>query len=328
MDDSRRVQCQICPKQCEIGDGQSGDCRVRINRGGKLLATTFGRPCTANVDPIEKKPLHHFLPGTGAFSIATAGCNLHCKNCQNWQISQAGPLEVEGAPLPPADVVRQAQMSRCRSIAYTYTDPVVFYEYAVETSKLARAAGIRNVLVTAAYINPKPLREMCKVVDAANADLKFMDDKLYASNCDASLKPVLDALVIFREEGVWLEVTNLVIPTLNDDDASFLKLCRWIVDNLGPDVPLHFSRFQPLYQLRHLPVTPEEALNRARRVALDCGVRYCYTGNVWGGEGEHTVCPKDQTVLIRRVGYRIKEYNLTKDGLCPACGEKIPGVWS
>jgi pyruvate formate lyase activating enzyme len=321
------VQCQICPKQCIIGDGQAGDCRVRINRGGKLIASTFARPCALHVDPVEKKPVYHFLPGALAFSLATAGCNLHCKNCQNWDISQAGPLDVESAVVEPETVVRLARESRSTCIAYTYSDPVVFYEYTMETSRLAREAKIRNILVTAAYINPKPLRELCKVTDAATVDVKFIDDEHYRSNCDASLKPVLDALVIFKEEGVWLEVSNLVIPTLNDDDASFTKLCRWIAQNLGPDVPLHFLRFQPLYRLRNLPVTPEATLERAHRIALDCGIHHCYIGNVWGSEGENTYCPKDKKLLIRRVGFSITENNLDAEGRCPQCGTRIPGVW-
>jgi pyruvate formate lyase activating enzyme len=328
MNGSLEVQCQICPKMCIIGDGQSGDCRVRVNRGGRLLATTFGRPCTLHVDPIEKKPLFHFLPGSQAFSLATAGCNLHCKNCQNWEISQAGPLDIDSRAVPPGAIVELARRSGSASIAYTYSDPTVFYEYALETSQLAAAAGLRNVQVTAAYINPDPLRQLCQVTHAANADLKFIDDSLYRSICDASLKPVQDALVIYKEQGVWLEVTNLIVPTLNDEARSIERLCQWMVRELGPDVPLHFSRFHPLYRLRHLPVTPEETLARAHRIASDCGIRYCYLGNVMGSPHEHTYCPRDRTLLIRRIGYIIKENRLTAEGCCPTCGEKIPGVWT
>ena len=327
MAESFKVKCRICPKECVVDDGQAGDCRVRVNRRGNLTATTFGRPCALHVDPIEKKPLFHFLPAPGAFSVAAAGCNLHCKNCQNWEISQAGPLDVRSSAVPPEELVRLAKDSNCKSIAYTYTDPVVFYEYTLRTATLAREAGLRNVLVTAAYINPEPLRRLCKETDAANVDLKFIDDALYQSNCDASVKPVLDALRIFREEGVWLEITNLVIPTMNDEARSIERLCRWVVENLGRDVPIHFSRFHPLYQLRHLPATPKETLERAAKIAADCGIRYCFVGNVWGSEGEHTYCPNDRAVLVRRVGYRIAEYNLTAEGKCPKCGEEIPGVW-
>ncbi|MBN1868045.1 AmmeMemoRadiSam system radical SAM enzyme [Candidatus Sumerlaeota bacterium] len=326
---SLAVQCEICPKQCVIGDGQSGDCRIRINRGGKLLATTFARPCALHVDPIEKKPLFHFLPSSRIFSIATVGCNMHCKNCQNWEISQSGPLETnETYALEPDALVDLARKSDCDSIAYTYTEPVVYYEYTLETSKAARRAGMRNALVTAAYINPGPLRELCRVTDAATVDVKFIDDSLYRSNCDGSLQPVLNALKIFREEGVWLEVSNLTIPTLNDDDASIRKLCDWIVQELGPDVPLHFLRFHPLYRLRHLPATPEDTLERAREIAMRAGVHFCYVGNIRGTPSENTYCPSDRTLLIRRLGLQMLENHLTKDGACPTCGQKIPGVWS
>jgi pyruvate formate lyase activating enzyme len=324
---SRDVKCLICPKECVISDGQAGDCRVRVNRDGRLLATTYGLPCALHVDPIEKKPLAHFLPGSRVFSLATAGCNLHCKNCQNWEISQSFPLDVRAESVPPSEVVRLAKQSGALSVAYTYTDPVIFYEYALETSERAREAGLRNVLVTAAYINPKPLRRLCQVTDAANADLKFMDDALYRSNCDASLKPVLDALVILREEGVWLEVTNLIIPTLNDESRMIERLCRWIFENLGPDVPIHFSRFHPVFQLRHLPVTPEETLERAYRIAADCGVRHCYIGNLHGSAGENTHCPACGATVVRRVGYRVLDNLLSPEGKCPKCGEGIAGVW-
>jgi pyruvate formate lyase activating enzyme len=322
------VTCELCPRGCTIPEGAAGDCRVRVNLGGKLRATTYGRPSAIHIDPMEKKPLYHFHPGSPVFSIATAGCNLHCLNCQNWQLSQRGGEEMEEIyRLDPPDLVRAAQGEGCRSIAYTYSDPIVFYEYVYDSSELAHREGLANVFITAAYINQKPLRRLCRVLDAANADLKAFDDGFYRSINGATLQPVLDALVTLKEEGVWLEVTNLVIPTLNDDLALIRRMARWIRDALGADTPLHFSRFQPQYRLRNLPPTPGETLDRARREALDAGLRYVYVGNVLGHEGNSTYCPSDGTLLIRRVGFLIAENRLTANGRCPTCNQVIPGVW-
>lgn len=320
------VQCELCPKGCVIAPGQSGDCRARVNLDGKLIASTYGRPCAVHVDPIEKKPLFHFLPTTKAFSIATAGCNLHCRNCQNWQISQSFAYDQAAYDLPPDKLVAAALNANCASIAYTYTDPVVFYEYTRDSCVIAHERGVRNVLVTAGYINPGPMRELCKVADAANVDLKYFDDALYRSNSDGALKPVLDALVIAKEEGVWLEVTNLLIPTISDDTVMIRKMCEWMVANLGADTPIHFSRFHPQYKLRELPVTPDATLDRARTVALDAGLRHVFIGNRPGQSGEATVCPNDGELLIRRAGYLIME-NRLEEGCCPKCGTAIAGVW-
>ncbi len=322
------VHCELCPRECLIPEGGAGDCRVRVNLGGKLRATTYGRPSAIHIDPMEKKPLYHFRPGTPVLSIATAGCNLHCLNCQNWQLSQRGGEEMEQIyRADPAEILALARDQGCESIAYTYSDPIVFYEYTYDTSSLARAQGMRNVFITAAYINPEPLRRLCRVLDATNADLKAFDEGFYRSVCGASLKPVLDALVIFREQGVWLEVTNLVIPTLNDDLAMIRRMARWIHDELGPGTPLHFSRFQPQYRMRNLPPTPAETLNRARAEALDAGLHFVYVGNVFGHEGSTTYCPRDGTLLIRRVGFTVTDNRLTAGGHCPTCNEPIPGVW-
>lgn len=322
------VQCELCPRQCVIPEGGAGDCRVRVNLDGKLRATTYGRPSAIHIDPIEKKPLFHFHPATQIFSIGTAGCNLHCLNCQNWQLSQKGGEEIEQVyPLDPEDLVSAAKERGCVGLAYTYSDPVVFYEYVIDSAQLARAEGLVNVLVTAGYINPAPLRELCRYADAANTDLKGFTDDFYRSTCSATLKPVLDGLVITREEGVWLEVTNLLIPSLNDDMAVVRKMAQWIRDELGPDTPLHFSRFRPLYRMRNLPPTPQETLDHARDEALDVGLRYVYIGNVYGHEAETTYCPRDGTSLLKRVGYRLVESRLTAEGRCPVCGERIAGVW-
>jgi pyruvate formate lyase activating enzyme len=322
------VRCELCPRGCVIPEGGAGDCRVRVNLDGKLRATTYGRPSSIHVDPMEKKPLYHFHPGSSVFSIATAGCNLHCLNCQNWQLSQRGGDEIEQIyQLMPEAVVHTAAERDCSAIAYTYSDPVVFYEYVEDTAALARAQGLRNVFVTAGYINPAPLRRLCRVLDASNCDLKAFDDGFYRRNCSATLQPVLDSLVIFREEGVWLEVTNLLIPTLNDDMSMVRRMARWIRNELGAGTPLHFSRFKPMYRMRNLPHTPTQSLERARAEALDAGLEYVYIGNIFGHEAASTYCPRDGTLLVQRIGLRIVENNLTSQGRCPVCQENIPGVW-
>jgi len=322
------VACELCPRRCVIPEGGAGDCRIRVNLGGKLRATTYGRPSAIHIDPMEKKPLFHFHPGTSVFSIATAGCNLHCLNCQNWQLSQRGGEEMEQIyRADPPEVVKAAKEQGCKSLAYTYSDPVVFYEYVYDTSAIARREGLNNTYHTAGYINPKPLRRLCGLLDASNTDLKAFDDGFYRRVTGATLRPVLDTLVTLREEGVWLEVTNLVIPTLNDDLAMIRRMASWMCDELGPDTPLHLSRFQPQYRMRNLPPTPVEALDRARREALDAGLHYVYIGNVPGHEANSTYCPSDGTILIRRVGFMVVENKLTADGRCPTCNQKIPGVW-
>ncbi|HEB97198.1 MAG TPA: AmmeMemoRadiSam system radical SAM enzyme [Sedimenticola thiotaurini] len=322
------VACELCPRGCVIPEGGAGDCRVRVNIDGRLRASTYGRPSAIHIDPMEKKPLYHFHPGSPVFSIATAGCNLHCLNCQNWQLSQRGGEEMEKVyRADPDQVVALAREQGCESIAYTYSDPIVFYEYVEDTGRLAHEGGLNNVFVTAGYINREPLRRLCRVLDASNTDLKAFDDRFYREVNAGSLEPVLDALVTFREEGVWLEVTNLVIPTLNDDLVMIRRMARWIRDELGEGTPLHFSRFHPQYRMRNLPPTSGETLDRARQEALDAGLQYVYVGNVLGHEGNNTYCPVDGTLLIGRIGFHITENNLTGDGRCPSCGHPVPGVW-
>ncbi|MBL3590827.1 MAG: AmmeMemoRadiSam system radical SAM enzyme [gamma proteobacterium endosymbiont of Lamellibrachia anaximandri] len=324
----REVVCELCPRKCVIPEGGAGDCRVRVNIGGKLLASTYGRPSAMHIDPMEKKPLYHFHPGSPVFSIATAGCNLHCLNCQNWQLSQSGGEEIEEIfNADPVDLIALARDQGCESIAYTYSDPVVFYEYVYDSSILAHEAGMQNVFITAGYINTEPLRRLCKVIDATNTDLKAFDDRFYRKTTGATLQPVLDALVTFREEGVWLEVTNLLIPTLNDDLSMIRRMAKWIRSELGEGTPLHFSRFHPMYRMRNLPPTPGETLDRARQEAMDAGLKYVYIGNISGHKGNSTYCPVDGTLLIKREGFMISEYNLTSDGHCPTCNEPVPGVW-
>ena len=323
---SRKVKCLLCPKECVLSEYERGDCRIRVNIDGELMTLNYGYTVSTNIDPMEKKPLFHFLPGTRIFSIATAGCNLHCKFCQNWQISQFTPEEVKYYEMPPKKVVKQAITFNCPSIAYTYSEPVTFYEYTLDTSRIAKERGLKNFLVTAAYINEEPLRELCKVTDATNTDLKAMSNDYYKEICDGTLEPVLRSLEIMKSEGLWVEVTNLILPTLNDNDEDIKRLCRWVVTNLGADVPIHFSRFYPTYKLKNLPPTPVSTLSRARDIALSEGVMFPYIGNIPGHPGENTYCPSCGALLIERQIYFIRQDNII-GGKCPNCGLEIPGIW-
>ena len=321
-----KVQCELCPKMCLIEPGQSGECRVRINIDGVLRTVVYGFPCSIRTDPVEKKPLFHFLPGTPILSIATVGCNLHCRNCQNWEISQANPEDSRAVSCPPKRLVELTQNQRCPSLAYTYTDPVIYYEYTYDTARLARDKGIRNVLVTAGYINPEPWKRLLEFIDAANIDLKGMTDKFYREVCSATLKPVQDALVMAKAAGVMVEVTNLVIPTLNDKPEEIGELARWVRANLGTDTPIHFSQFYPRYQMLHLPPTPAQTLEKARQIAISEGLHYAYIGNISSKEGQNTYCPSCKTLLIERSGFTVLQNRLT-NGRCPDCSTEIYGVW-
>jgi pyruvate formate lyase activating enzyme len=323
------VQCDLCPKACIMGPGERGDCLVRVNLEGKLCATTFGLPSAVHIDPIEKKPLYHFRPGLPILSVATAGCNLHCRNCQNWTLSQVNPEDMENVSLPPETLVAVSRRKQVPMVAFTYSEPLVFYEYTYEGSRAARAAGIDTVLVSAGYANPGPLRTLFEVTSAANIDLKAFSDEFYRDVCGGTLKPVLDALILAKEAGVWLEVTNLVIPTLNDDPRMVREMTRWMVRNLGPDTPLHFSRFSPRYKLENLPPTPADALNRLAGEAREQGLRYVYVGNVLGSDDQNTRCPRCDTLLVERRGYVIRKQLLAAtQGICPTCELPIAGVWS
>jgi pyruvate formate lyase activating enzyme len=293
---------------------------------GLLKSVVYSFPSALHLDPIEKKPLFHFLPGTKIVSLATVGCNLHCLNCQNWEISQANPEESEAFFLPPEKVVELAIKYQAPSIAYTYTDPVIYYEYAYETARLAREKNIRNVLVTAGYINPMPWRKLLEYTDAANIDLKGITDKFYREVCSATLKPVLTALVLAKDHGIELEVTNLVIPTLNDSPEHLRELALWIKNNLGSETPLHFSAFHPRYKMNHLPPTSPETLQLAREIALSEGLHHVYVGNVLSKEGQNTYCSRCKKLLVERQGYWIGQYRV-KDGCCPDCNTKLYGVW-
>ncbi len=320
------VRCNLCPHGCFIAEGERGHCRVRENRGGRLFSVVYGNPCAVHVDPIEKKPFYHFLPTAAAFSLATAGCNLRCLYCQNWQISQFPPEETENVDLPPEAVVHYARQAKAPVIAYTYTEPTVFYEYMLATARLAREAGLLNVVISAGFINPEPLRELCAAVDAIKIDLKGYDEGFYREVCSAELGPVLETIRIIYESGTHLEIVNLVVPTLNDRMDQLRALARWVARELSPDVPLHFTRFSPQYKLMNLPPTPVESLEQAREIALEEGARFVYVGNVPGHPGNNTYCPACQRPIIVRQGFAVMEYHL-RGGRCAYCGEEIPGVW-
>jgi pyruvate formate lyase activating enzyme len=324
---ARGVKCMICPNECTLKEGELSTCNNRVNEGGKLYTIAYGNPCAVHIDPIEKKPLYHFLPKSSSFSVATAGCNLACLNCQNWQISQTSPRKTRNKDLMPKALVESALISGCKSIAYTYSEPITFYEYTYDSSKLAHARGIKNVLVTAGYINEKPLRDLARYIDAANVDLKSFSESIYLKLNGGTLQPVLNTLKILKESGVWLEITNLVVPSWTDDFDMIKEMCDWLYNNELYDYPLHFSRFYPQYKLTQLPATPVATLYKAREIAMDAGIKFVYIGNVPGTKAENTKCPKCKKMLIERRGYTIIANNIIKNK-CKFCGEIIPGVWN
>ncbi len=322
-----RVQCRLCPRQCQIADVERGYCGVRENHGGRLQTLVYGALCSANVDPIEKKPLFHYLPGTTAFSVATAGCNMECKFCQNWQISQFRPEQVESVDVPPDKLVAACKTRGVPTIAYTYSEPVIFYEYMHDSAAAARQAGIGSVMISNGYIREEPMRRLCRHLTAVKIDFKAYSDRFYTDWCAGELKPVVATLKTLKDVGIWFELVILIIPTLNDSPDETRAMSRWVLEHLGPDVPMHFTRFRPTYRVTHLPATPIATLDRCRRIALDAGVRYVYAGNVPTHPGENTSCHGCHELVIKRVGFRIAE-NRLKDGRCPKCGARIPGVWS
>jgi len=323
---AKGMKCQICPNQCQIKPEEHGECRTRYHKDEKLYTIAYGNPCAVHVDPIEKKPLYHFLPESNAFSIATAGCNLACLNCQNWEISQASPLDTRNHDLSPESVVETAKKYNCQSIAYTYSDPVAFYEYAYDTAKIAHLKGIKNVLVSAGYINKEPLRELAQYVDAANIDLKSFSNEVYEMLNAGTLQPVLDSLKYLKDAGVWLEITNLVVPNWTDDLEMIKKMCGWLAENGFEETPLHFSRFHPQHKLAQLPATPVETLEKAREIAFSSGLFYSYIGNVPGTDAENTYCPVCKKLLVERKGFTILKNDI-KDGKCTECSVPVSGVW-
>ena len=321
------IRCELCPHRCRVSRGKRGLCRVRENRDGKYYSLVYGNPCAMHPDPIEKKPFFHLLPGTVSFSLATAGCNFQCKFCQNWEISQASPEDVFSYDVPPETIVKKAKEIGAHSIAYTYVEPTIFYEYMSDIAQLAKKAGLLNVTHSNGFINPVPLRNLCKVLDAANIDLKGFTETFYRELCGGELNPVLETLKILKEEKVHLEITNLMIPTKNDEMSLVREMCLWIKKELGADTPVHFSRFYPLYKLRTLPPTPVSTLEKARAVALSAGLEYVYIGNIPGHEAENTFCPKCKKMIIQRSGYMVGEVHV-KNGKCTYCGKPISGIWA
>jgi pyruvate formate lyase activating enzyme len=321
------IQCELCPHRCHVAKGKRGICRVRENREGKYYSLVYGNPCAVHLDPIEKKPFHHVLPGTTSFSLATAGCNFQCKFCQNWEISQAAPEDIYNYEVPPDLMVKRAKEIGARSMAYTYVEPTIFYEYMFDICTLTKKAGLLNVTHSNGFINPEPLKNLCKVLDAANIDLKGFTENFYRELCGGELAPVLETLKTLKKEKVHLEITNLIIPTKNDEISVLKEMCLWMKRELGPDTPIHFSRFYPLYKLKTLPPTPVSTLEKAREVALSAGLEYVYLGNIPGHAGENTFCPKCKKMIIQRTGYMVGEINL-KEGKCRYCGKPIPGIWT
>jgi pyruvate formate lyase activating enzyme len=324
--EGKKIRCELCPRECDVSEGKRGYCGVRENRDGKYYSLVYGNPVTWHIDPIEKKPFFHVLPASGSFSIATTGCNFDCKFCQNYEISQARPEETANFDMPPELVVAAAKKTGCRSIASTYVEPTIFYEYMYDIGVLAKKEGILNVCHSNGYINQKPLKALCKVLDGACIDLKGFTEEFYRTLTEGRLQPVLDALKTLKLEGVHVEIVNLVVPTKNDSMEEIRQMCLWIREELGSDTPLHFSRFYPMYKLKNLPPTPIPTLEEARKVAISVGLHYVYIGNVPGHEGENTYCPTCKKLLIQRTGYRILQNHLI-GRKCPSCGHPQPGIW-
>jgi pyruvate formate lyase activating enzyme len=323
-----RVQCDVCPRECKLHEGQRGFCFVRMRHDHRVVLTTYGRSSGFCVDPIEKKPLNHFLPGSAVLSFGTAGCNLGCRFCQNWDISKSREIDTLADEASPEEIARAAAALGCRSVAFTYNDPVIFLEYAIDAADACRALGITTVAVTAGYINPEPRVELYRHVDAANVDLKGFTEDFYRRVCLGHLRPVLETLEYLKHEtDVWFEVTNLLIPGVNDSDEELDEMTTWVVDRLGPDVPMHFTAFHPDFRMLDRPPTPPGTLTRARRIAVGNGVRYAYTGNVQDVGGQSTNCHGCGGLLIERDWYRLGAWNLTADGSCVRCATRCAGVF-
>jgi pyruvate formate lyase activating enzyme len=323
-----KVRCGLCRFRCLISDGQRGICGVRENQGGVLYTLVYGKAIAEHVDPIEKKPLFHFMPGSKSYSIATVGCNFRCLHCQNYSISQVSRTRssISGADLAPEDIVKNALAAGCSSISYTYTEPTIFYEYAYDTAVLASKAGLKNIFVTNGYITPEALAHIRPYLDAANIDLKGFSEKFYREVVHATLKEVLDSILEYKKLGIWIELTTLIIPNHNDSDDEFRAIARFIAEKVGIETPWHVSQFYPTYKLTDQPRTPVATLRRARQIGLDAGLRYVYEGNVPGEGGENTYCPNCKELLIQRYGFYI-ETNRIAAGKCPHCAFELDGVW-
>jgi pyruvate formate lyase activating enzyme len=322
-----RVKCKLCPWECTLKKEERGICGVRKNIDGKLVTLSYSRPCTIHIDPIEKKPFFHFFPGENAFSLATAGCNLGCKFCQNWEIAKVLPEDVNSFYITPEQIINLAKKSGSKIIALTYSEPVVFYEYMLEIAKLARKNGLKTVVVSNGFINPEPLKLLCQFVDAIKVDLKSFNEKYYKEIVYGHLTPVLNTVKIIHQQKVHLEIVYLVIPKLNDDPNEIKQMCKWLKENVSSSIPLHFSRFYPQYKMKDYPPTPYSTLETLRKVALDEGMKYVYIGNVPpGSPGESTYCPKCKKLLIERAGYEVRK-NYIKNGKCKFCNSPIYGVF-
>jgi pyruvate formate lyase activating enzyme len=323
-----RIQCDLCPRACKLRDGQRGVCFVRAREDDQIVLTSYGRASGYCIDPIEKKPLNHFLPGTPVLSFGTAGCNLACRFCQNWDISKSKEIDTLADEASPDAIARAAERLGCRSVAFTYNDPVIFHEYAIDVADACRERGIKAVAVTAGYICPEPRVEFYEHMDAANIDLKAFTEEFYKHTCGGDLAAVLDTIEYVKHEtGVWFELTNLLIPGLNDSEGELDAMTGWVVEHVGPDVPMHFTAFHPDFKMLDRPPTPPDTLSRARAIALANGVRYAYTGNVHDTAGSSTYCQECGTRLIERDWYRLGEYRLSGDGRCQGCGARCPGVF-
>jgi len=322
------VKCNLCNHHCVIADGKRGICGVRENKNGTLYSLNYGKIIAHNVDPIEKKPFFHFFPGSEALSISGEGCNFSCKHCQNWEISQLVKerKEIYGENFKPEEIVEMAKKYNCKSISYTYTSPTIFFEFAYETAKMAKKEKIYNNFVSNGYMSEQTINLMSGLIDAINVDIKGFTEKFYREICGASLEKLLNSVKLLKKTGMWIEITTLLIPTLNDSDEQIKGVIEFVKDELGKETPLHFSLFYPYYKLAHLPPTPVETARKAREMALESGLRYVYTGNYPGDEGENTYCYNCKNLLIKRYGFRV-EKNLTEKGRCPHCGAKIDGIF-
>jgi pyruvate formate lyase activating enzyme len=323
-----RVQCDVCPHACKIKEGKQGLCFVRANHNAEVVLTTYGRSSGFCVDPIEKKPLNHFLPGTPVLSFGTAGCNLTCKFCQNWDMSKSREIDILAEEAMPDAIAAKAKQLDCRSVAFTYNDPVIFLEYADDTAQACHELGLKTVAVTAGYISPEPRKQFFRNIDAANVDLKAFTNEFYRSHCGGDLQTVLDTLLyIHNETDIWLELTTLLIPGENDSEQEIQQMVNWVVQNLGADVPMHFSAFHPAWKMLDHPSTPTRSLKMAREIALENGVNYAYTGNVRNPEGDSTWCSNCGELLISRDWYQLDSWNLDPDGNCTFCGHTCAGVF-
>lgn len=321
------VKCTLCANQCYIHEGERGKCGARMNVEGELRSLVYGRPVSIHVDPIEKKPFFHFLPGVQAFSMATTGCPLSCSFCQNWEISQARPEDFPVNYVPPESIVTRTHKREAPVIAFTYNEATVFSEYLLDIADIAREQGLRSALISCGFMNPEPLTEMCGALDAIKIDLKGLSEDFYHNVCSAELQPVLHSIKQIAKSGVHLEIVNLVVPTLNDSEAMLTDLADWIISEVGPDVPVHYTRFHPDYKLQNLPPTPVATLERARQIAMDKGIHYAFVGNVPGHPGNNTYCPNCGEIVIKRSGFFVLE-NHVQDGKCGYCQHPIAGVWS